>query len=373
MSEPDMDDILVMDQSEESTIMIVDDNPINLKVLSLFLEDTGYQVQTFSNGPEALDAAQKSVPDLILLDINMPGMSGLEVSQELKSDSLLCRIPILFISALSDTDDKVRAFAAGGQDYITKPFQFEEVRARVETHLQQQLLRKKLEQHNSKLEEMVAEKIREIHDSHLSTIFALAKLAEFRDNDTGKHVERVQKYTRVLAEKMSEISGFHDLIDNIFIHNLYHAAPLHDIGKVAIPDSILLKPGKLTEAEFEIIKRHTIIGSENLQAVKEHYRENSFLEVGVALTRSHHEKWDGSGYPDALSGIEIPLEGRIMAVADVYDALRSKRVYKPAFSHEESCRIILSSSGTHFDPAIVEVFDMVKAEFEKISLEYADR
>lgn len=368
-----MNDLLLVDKPEESTIMIVDDNPINLKVLSLFLEDTGYQVHTFNNGPGALEAAQQSIPDLILLDINMPGMSGLEVSQVLKSDPVLCRIPILFISALSDTDDKVRAFAAGGQDYITKPFQFEEVRARVATHLQQQMLRKKLEQHNSRLEEMVAEKIREIHDSHLSTIFALAKLAEFRDNDTGKHVERVQRYTRILAERLSDVTGFSDLIDEVFINNLYHAAPLHDIGKVAIPDSILLKPGKLTEAEFEVIKRHTIIGAENLQAVKEHYRENSFLEVGVALTRSHHEKWDGSGYPDGLSGTDIPLEGRIMAIADVYDALRSKRVYKPAYSHEKSCSIILSSSGSHFDPAIVEVFSMIESDFERISLEYADK
>ncbi|THB67140.1 MAG: response regulator [Spirochaetaceae bacterium] len=358
---------------ESSTVMVVDDNLSNLKILRLFLEDAGYKAKAYTNGKEALKAAAESPPDIFLLDINMPEMDGFAVSEAIRRDSAMQDVPILFISALSGNDDKLRAFQAGGEDYITKPFQFDEVQARVETHLKLSRMRKELTEHNRNLEQLVINKTKELYDSQLATIFALAKLAEHRDNDTGKHVERVQSYTAVLAKALAKEAEFACQLDDSFIENLIHATPLHDIGKVAIPDSVLLKPGKLTPEEFEIIKTHTLIGSQNLENVHAHYSSNTFLRMGVDITRSHHERWDGKGYPDGLQEKSIPLAGRIVAVADVYDALRSKRVYKPAFPHTQAYDIIVKEAGAHFDPDIIAVFSRIHREFEEISHEMAEQ
>ncbi|MDA3897039.1 MAG: HD domain-containing protein [Desulfobacteraceae bacterium] len=212
----------------------------------------------------------------------------------------------------------------------------------------------------------MAEKVREISESQLTTIRALTKLAESRDDETGHHIERTQAFCKLLAEKIRENSRYSASIDDTYINNLYHASPLHDIGKVGILDNILLKPGKLTPEEFDIMKTHTVIGANTLQTARSKYPKNSFINMGIAITRSHHEKWNGSGYPDGLSGEDIPLCARIMAVSDVYDALRSKRPYKPAFSHEKSCEIIMEGSGWHFDPAVINAFHAVKTQFAEI-------
>ncbi|TDY63131.1 putative two-component system response regulator [Aminivibrio pyruvatiphilus] len=348
------------------TIMAVDDTPANLAILVELLGRRGYRVAAFPRGSMALKAAALEAPDLILLDIMMPGMDGFEICMRLKEDEKLREIPVLFISALDDPAGKVRAFAAGGVDYVTKPFQEEELAARVRTHLDLGRMRKELERHNHYLEDLVREKVREISESQLATILALSRLAESRDDVTGKHIERSRSYCRVLALCLREDPRFRETVTDEFVENIYHAAPLHDIGKVGIPDRILLKPGKLTPEEFRIMKTHTTIGSRTLERVLEEYPGNALVKMGITLTRYHHEKWDGTGYPEGLAGENIPLGGRIMALADVYDALRSNRPYKEAFSHERSVGIIIDGKGSHFDPVVVDAFLARAAEFAAI-------
>ena len=360
----------VMDKLQETAnIMVVDDTPANLNLLQKMLQDKGYRVLAFPDGKMALAAAVRHMPDLILLDINMPEMDGFEVCERLKADAALKEIPVIFISALTETANKVKAFSVGGVDYVNKPFQFEEVNSRVQTHLRLRKLQLELERHNLHLEDMVKEKVREISDSQLATINAISKLAESRDDNTGQHVERTRTFCKILAEKLRETSRYKDSIEAAFLENIYHAAPLHDIGKVGIADNILLKPGKLTLEEFEIIKTHTVIGANTLQIARSKYPRNALINMGIAITHFHHEKWDGSGYPVGLAGEDIPLAARIVAVADVYDALRSKRPYKDAFTHEKSYAIIREGSGSHFDPALVKAFTTMELEFARIRAE----
>lgn len=355
-------------------IMVVDDVPYNLKLLTTMLQKQGYESCAFPKGMMALMSALEDPPDLVLLDINMPEMNGYEVCERFKSVDTLAEIPIIFISANTETIDKVRAFTCGGVDYVTKPFQFEEIHARIKTHLELRRVKFELQQHNLNLQKLVTEQVasiiaakEEISDAHMATIVAMSKIAEAKDNITGKHIERTQLYCRLLAQKLQEYPEFAPLINDTFIDNLYHASPLHDIGKVAIPDSILRKPGKLTFDEFEIMKTHVLIGYTNLEAVYKRYPNNTFIKMGMEIARSHHEKWDGSGYPDGLSGDAIPLAGQIMAVADVYDALRTERSYKSAFSHEKSCDIMMAGIGTHFSPTIGKAFQELQEEFAAIN------
>ena len=350
---------------KDFNILVVDDTLANLKLLTEMLQGQGYNIRPARNGKSALRAAAKDPPDLILLDINMPEMNGYEVCQKIKADDRLNDIPVLFISALEDSADKLKAFSVGGLDYISKPFEIKEVNARVETHL-------RLHQFQIQLERIVEDQVKEIQDSQMSTIFALAKLAESRDDETGKHIERVQSFCKSLVVKLGETSKYKRSINGKYIDNLYHANPLHDIGKVGISDNILLKPGKLTAEEFEIIKTHTTIGSQTLEYVSASYPKNAFINMGIELSRSHHEKWDGSGYPDGLTGEDIPLSARILAVSDVYDALRSKRPYKEAFPHKKSVEIISKDSGSHFDPEIVKTFLEIEEEFKKIHESLSD-
>jgi putative two-component system response regulator len=289
----------------------------------------------------------------------MPEMNGYEVCRQLKADQRFCDIPVIFISAMTETLDKVTAFSSGGVDYITKPFQFEEVEARVKTHL-------KLRRYQVSLEDLVKEKVKEISDSQMSAIFALSKLAESRDAITGKHLERVQIFCRILAKRLSLESPYKTMMSAEFLRDISNASPLHDIGKVAIADSILLKPGELTPSEFEVMKTHATIGAHTLGEVKELYPGNSFINMGIFIARSHHERWDGSGYPDGLAGDAIPLPARIMAVADVYDALRSRRCYKEPMNRLQSREIIIHGSGSQFDPILVDGFCGVEAELDRI-------
>jgi len=352
------------------SILIVDDTPANLTLLSRMLGDRGYRVRPVPSGPLALRAAESDPPDLILLDISMPGMDGFEVCRLLKEDTRLRDIPVIFISALAETEGKVKAFQRGGVDYVTKPFQIEEVEARVDTHIRLRGTQAELKRYTRYLEQLVDEKVKEISESQLATIFAMVTLAESRDDETGTHIWRVREYCLALANALREVPALAPVITDPFVRDLYNAAPLHDIGKVGIPDAILLKPARHTPEEFEIMKTHTTIGARTLQGVGSRYPRNTFITMGAAIAASHHERWDGTGYPAGLLGDAIPLPALIMAFADVYDALRTPRRYKPAFSHEESVRIMIEGDGRtspkHFSPVILPVFQSVASEFDAI-------
>lgn len=351
---------------ESETIMIVDDTPENLHILSVMLRHKGYAVSAFPRGKMALAAAERKPPDLVLLDINMPEMNGYEVCEAFKSRTDLKTIPVIFISALSDTDEKVRAFNSGGIDYITKPFQMAEVYARVDTHLQLHRSQEVMRQFNDQLQARVAEQVEEINRSQLAMIFALAKLSHTRDDDTGLHLERVQHLCRLLAGALTTVPPFAETISADYIECIFHASPLHDLGKVGIVDAILLKPGSLTAEEFAIMKTHTTIGAATLESVNREYPSNEFVKMGIDIAKYHHEKWDGGGYPAGLVGDDIPLSARIMALVDVYEALRARRPYKKAFPHEKSKTIIIEGRGKHFDPRIVDCFAGIDDQFDAI-------
>ncbi|MBN1498686.1 MAG: response regulator [Spirochaetes bacterium] len=344
-------------------IMVVDDIYENLQLLTDILDSSIYEVAAFSNPVTAASEAADLMPDLILLDINMPQMDGYDLCRLIKKDEITRQIPVVFISALSEAFDKVRAFNAGGLDYITKPFHIDELNARIQTHIQIRKLQAKLEISNIDLKKTIDEQLEEIAAAQISTIIAIVKLAEARDDETGQHIERTRTFCRLLAEQLGKSGKYSKIIDDTFVSTIYVSSPLHDVGKIAISDMILRKAGKLTYDEFEIMKQHTIYGMETLSKVHDEYPQNSFINMGIKIAWYHHERWDGKGYPTGLAGYEIPIEARIMAVADVYDALRSRRSYKEAFSHEVSRDIIFEESGKRFDPDIVEAFS--ELDFEK--------
>lgn len=353
-------------------ILVVDDTPENLRVLAGMLKQKGHRVRPVPSGALALSAARKSPPDLVLLDINMPEMNGYEVCERLRREPDLENVPVIFISALTETLDKVRAFAAGGNDYVTKPFQFEEVSARVDTHWKVRRLQLELERYNRQLQDLVQAQVKEISDSQMATIFAIARLAESRDEETGRHLDRTRSSCRLLAHRLAERRASEREIGPDFVENIFLASPLHDIGKVSVPDNVLRKPARLTPDEFGIMKRHAPVGADTLQAVLDQYPKNRFVAMGIEIARWHHEKWNGTGYPDGLRGADAPLAARIMAVADVYDALRMARCYKPAMTHEQACSIIVNDSGTHFDPDVVDAFRDVHEQLAHIQDLYAD-
>ncbi|WP_430886513.1 response regulator [Fusibacter sp. JL216-2] len=350
-------------ENSEFEILIVDDNSKNLKVLSSILIKKEYKIRTAQNGLMALNSLKKRPVDLILLDINMPVMDGFELCQKLKSIEAFSEIPIIFITALSSLDDKMKGFEMGAVDFITKPFMIEEVQARVKAHLKLIESRELLEVKNKELQKIVNKKVKLLASSHIATVFAMVQLAEARDDDTGKHIARISRYCKRLAELAYESNNFPE-IDLEFIDNIEIASPLHDIGKIGIRDVILLKPGKLIESEFDIMKTHVNIGARNLQIVADSTPENGFIQMGILIAKYHHEKWDGTGYTQELKGNEIPVCARIMTIADVYDALRSKRVYKKAFSHEKSMEIMDDMCGVNFDPKLYEIFYNHQSWFE---------
>ncbi|MCF8087624.1 MAG: response regulator [Desulfotignum sp.] len=353
-------------ESVKATILVVDDKPENLALLQEILIGRGYRILELTSGKQALKALDKCRPDLILLDIMMPDLDGFEVCRRIKADARFKQIPVIFISALEDTDARLKAFEGGGIDFVSKPLREQEVLARVEVHLKLQQAQRRLARQNQYLESLVQEKVKEISASQLATIAAVSKLAESRDEETGRHIERTREFCRLLAQKLGEDSRYAGRIGDDFIKNIFHAAPLHDIGKVGVPDHILLKPGRLTPEEFKIIQTHSRLGAETLENVQDSYPGNQFINMGIEITRSHHERWDGKGYPDGLCGEDIPLSARIMAVADVYDALRSRRPYKEPFSHEKAVEIIKQDAGRHFDPEVVSAFVFLETEVAEL-------
>ncbi|AFQ45406.1 HD-GYP domain-containing protein [Desulfosporosinus meridiei] len=355
--------------SKQKTIMIVDDTEMNIDILVEALQED-YELIIAINGVEAVELLEGQKPDLILLDIMMPEMDGYEVLRTIKRSADLENIPVILLSAITDSDSKTKGFLLGAVDYVTKPFEIVEVKARVRTQLKIEEARLLLENQNQYLEEKVKERTKLLERTNSAAIYCLAAVAETRDPETGEHIKRTQGYIKELALELQGIDKYQGILTNDYIELLYQSAPLHDIGKVGVRDSILLKPGRLTEEEFEEMKKHTIYGGESLMVGIKELGEDSFLTLAKEIALTHHEKWDGSGYPRGLAGVEIPISGRLMAVSDVYDALISKRVYKNAFTHDEAREIILESRGTHFDPDIVDAFLRKEARFIEIREKY---
>ncbi len=351
--------------NERQKVLIVDDTPENIQVLMETLKKD-YAIVAATNGYKALQMAVKDpLPDLILLDIMMPGIDGYEVCAQLKDDDKTRNIPVIFVTALSDAGDEAKGLSLGAVDYITKPFNPSLVLARVHNQLE-------LKRYRDSLEDLVKKRTHELQLTQEVTIEAMGALAEYRDPETGGHIRRTQYYVKELAMRLQQHEKFSDFFDDDTIERLYHSAPLHDIGKVGIPDNILLKPGKLTDEEFEKMKEHTIFGRDTIKVCERRLGHNSFLRYAREIAETHQEKWDGSGYPYGLQGNEIPISGRLMAIADVYDALISKRVYKPPFPHEKAVKIIIEGKGTHFDPDMVDAFLEITEQFREIALEFAD-
>jgi len=362
-----------LDFTEKETILVVDDTPDNLSLMSGLLKDL-YKVKVANNGEKAIKIVRgESPPDLILLDIMMPGLSGYDVCNELKADPATRDIPIIFLTAMSGTEDEKKGLEMGAVDYITKPISPPIVLARVKTQLHIKASADFLKDQNVFLEKEVAKRTREVMAIQDVTILAMASLAETRDNDTGNHIRRTQFYIKALARKLKDHPRFAAYLTDHQIEILFKSAPLHDIGKVGIPDRILLKPGRFEPEEFEIMKTHTQLGRDAIEHAEEQLgMEVEFLACAKEIALSHQEKWDGSGYPQGTAGDLIPISARLMAVADVYDALISRRVYKEGMPHEKAVEIIAASKGSHFDPDIADAFLAIADEFREIAGRFVD-
>lgn len=355
----------------DCTVMVVDDAEVNVDILVNVLGDD-YDVTVAMDGMTALEDIEANPPDLVLLDVMMPEMDGYEVCRRMKSDPRFREIPIIFVTAMGEVEDEAHGLELGAIDYIVKPISPPIVKARVKNHLELKLAKEELEQQNEILEIKVQDRTKELALTQDVTIYAMASLAETRDPETGGHIRRTQNYVLALAEHIRKRPKYKEELDPSTVNILHKSAPLHDVGKVGVPDSILLKPGRLTEEEFEEMKKHTIHGRDTLKGAENMLGSNSFLRIAREIAYSHHEKWDGTGYPEGLKGEDIPLSGRLMAIADVYDALISKRVYKEPFPHKKAVAILSEGGGTQFDPDLIEAFLEIEDDFRRIALEFAD-
>lgn len=351
--------------TEKPVILAVDDDATNLRFLEEILQEN-YRPYLAPSGERAIKFLQKRIPDLILLDVEMPDMSGYEVIREIKQNPEWKDIPIIFLTGLEGRDNEKEALALGAVDYILKPISAEIVKARAGLHVELELYRKGLEQ-------MVEKRTSQLHRTQDVILDILANMTSVRDSETGAHIKRTTYYVQELVENLRSLNHPDYQIPDLYAENIIKSAKLHDIGKVAVPDHVLLKPARLTEMEFEMIKQHTTYGAEILEsAIAELKEESYFLNVAKEIVESHHEKWNGSGYPNGLKGTDIPLSGRIMAIADVYDALISNRPYKSGFSHETAIEIILKDAGTHFDPTLIDLSRKSLDKFEEIALRHQD-
>ncbi len=332
------------------TILVVDDEKINRDFVKLVFKDSGCKVLEASNGEEALEIIKKEKPDIVLLDIIMPGMLGFEVCKRIKRDPETADIPVIIVTALGDLDNKIKGFESGADEYITKPYEKNELLLRVKNMLKVKKYHDLLRDYSSILEREVIEKTKKLQEAYkrldaayLELIHRLGRAAEYRDDETGEHTKRVGKMCALMAEALD--------FDDHFRKNIEYASPLHDLGKIGIPDNILLKPGKLTKEEMEVIKKHTIIGADILSG-----SDHPVIVMAETIALTHHERWDGKGYPRGLKGEEIPIEGRICAIVDFFDACTSERVYRPAMDVETVVDMIKQEKGKHFDPSLVDIF-----------------
>ena len=362
-----------LDLINKATVLVVDDTPDNLTLMSNLLKND-YKVKIANSGEKALKiATSESPPDLILLDIMMPGMDGYEVCQRLKGDPRTMNIPVIFLTAKTEVDDEKRGLELGAVDYITKPISPPIVMARVKNHLALKAMADFLRDQNDFLEREVSRRTREVVAIQDVTILVMASLAETRDSETGNHIRRTQFYVKALAEKLRDHPRFVWFLTDNNINMLFKSAPLHDIGKVGIPDRILLKPGRFEPHKFEIMKTHTTLGRDAIVHAEIALGTNvDFLAFAKSIALSHQEKWDGSGYPQGLAGDDIPIPARLMAVADVYDALISRRVYKQGMPHEKAVQIMTEGRGTHFDADMFDAFVEIQEEFRAIAQRFVD-
>ncbi len=360
-------------EATQATILIVDDTPENLAVLSEVLQPT-WRVRAANSGRRALQIATSDLPpDLILLDVMMPEMDGYDVIGQLKGDPKTAEIPVIFVTAMDSTEDEERGLDHGAVDYITKPLRPAIVRARVRTHLELKRAKSYLQNQNIYLEAEVARRMRQNQIIQEVSIHALARLAETRDPETGNHLRRTQGYVRTLADALQQHPRFSAYLQPHTVELLVRSAPLHDIGKVGIPDHVLLKPGKLTPEEWTVMQTHARLGRDAIEAAERDAEETvEFLAIAKEIAHFHHEKWDGSGYPEGLAGDAIPISARLMALADVFDALICRRVYKPPMPLEQASRIIIEGRSQHFDPDIVDAFVATAGTFADIARRYSD-
>lgn len=353
-------------------IMVIDDNVTNLNVARKALEND-YEVFLMLNGQKALQIMQKIKPDIILLDVEMPEMSGFEVIEKIKGlGSPYDEIPVIFVTAKDDNTSEFEGLDLGAVDYIIKPFSFPLLLKRVELHLKLASQQKQLQDYSQNLENMVHSQTETIQKLQYAIIHVLADMVERRDGSTGAHLVRTSEYLKLLFLTSKEMGIYEEELKDIDIELYTHACTLHDVGKITIPDGILLKEGKLTKGEFEIMKTHTTSGEEAIRYAMSTVENSDFLNYAADFIGAHHERWDGTGYPRGLKGEEIPLSGRLMAIADVYDALISIRSYKPAYTHEKAVEIMCEVDGTHFDPTLMKVFRKVSDQFKVISDKYKD-
>jgi putative two-component system response regulator len=363
----------------KTSILVVDDEITNLSLVSGLLREH-YQVKVAKDADRAIELAQREQPDLILLDVMMPIIDGYEVCRMLKVDALTSNIPVIFLTSQTDTENEELGLSLGAVDYITRPIRPGILLSRVRAHLSEALTARSMRVNNEYLEFEVNKRSKQLTAMQDVTILAMASLSETRDTDTGNHLRRTQNYVRLLAQHMKSKPEYEDYLNDEVVDVLYRCAPLHDIGKVGIPDRILLKPGKYTEDEYEFMKRHPALGREALESAQRVAGSAAvqlggpadFFEIAKDIVYSHHEKWDGSGYPQGLQGKQIPIPARLMSIADVYDALISPRVYKPAMLHTKAVEIIVEGRGGFFAPELVDAFLELQHAFQNIAHRYAD-
>lgn len=350
-------------------ILIVDDSKTDRLVISNMLNDC--ELTSACDGLEAMEIIQTDPDiDLIILDLNMPRMNGFEVLEALNSNPAYNKLSTLILTNYDETENEIKGLDLGAVDYIRKPLNIESLRKRIEVHLNLRNARRNIEQHNELLEETVSERTKELVITRDLTINALIGLLEVRNIETSNHTRRTQWMMKAMCEHLKNMDPYKEIFTEDYIRELFNTAPLHDIGKVGIPDCILLKPGKLDKEEFEIMKKHTTIGVEALSHDLKIGDVPAFIKTAIEVAGTHHERFDGSGYPAGLKGIGIPLPGRLMAIVDVYDAITSKRVYKPAFTHEYALELIKSESGKQFDPEIVNAFIEIERQILEISHQF---
>ena len=359
-----------MDNTRRAIIM-VDDNLSNLNQGKEILKPF-YRVYPAPSAAKLFETLDNVIPDLILLDIEMPEMSGYDVIRKLKADSRFAEIPVIFLTSKNDDDSESEGFDLGAMDYVTKPFSAPRLLKRIANQLLIVDHQAALKDYAENLEKKVRNKTAEVLNLQNAVLETVANLVEFRDKLTGGHITRTMLYMTTLIEQIASMGHYKDEVSRWNVDLLIHSTQLHDVGKIAISDLILNKPDKLSAEEFEIMKTHVEAGVAAIKKIMGNTTEHEFLNYALLVTGTHHEKWDGTGYPAGLKGYEIPLEGRLMAVADVYDALISQRPYKKAFTHEAAVKIIIEGSGLHFDPVIIEVFEQVQRDFERVSNEIRD-